>query len=209
MKSVFYVILRFLLWLPLKLIFRVRIRGRKNEPTRKDGPYLVCANHQSVLDVIFLCLALRRQQPHFMAKEGVFRVPVLRHLVKWLGAFPVSRGRSDVGAIKHTLKLLETKRSVGIFPQGTRCAGKELRDCPVKTGAGLIAARSGVQVLPVYIDMKKHKWKLFRRVTVVIGEPISPEVLAYDTEKTGEYARMTNLVYDRICALEETLKCPK
>ena len=209
MKSVFYVILRFLLWLPLKLIFRVRIRGRKNEPTRKDGPYLVCANHQTALDVIFLCLALRRQQPHFMAKEGVFRVPVLRHLVKWLGAFPVSRGRSDVGAIKHTLKLLETKRAVGMFPQGTRCAGKELRDCPVKTGAGLIAARSGVSVLPVYIDMKQHKWKLFRRVTVVIGEPISPEVLAYDAEKTGEYARMTNLVYDRICALEESLKCPK
>ena len=209
MKSVFYVIIRFLLYWPAKLIFRVRVRGRKNEPSRKDGPYLVCANHQTVLDVIFMCVALRRQQPHFMAKEGLFRVPVLRHLVKWLGAFPVSRGRSDVGAIKHTLELLKTGRSAGMFPQGTRCAGKELRDCSVKAGAGMISARSGVQVLPVYIDMKKHKWKLFRRVTVVIGEPISPEVLAYDTEKTGEYARMTNLVYDRICALEETLKCPK
>ena len=209
MKSAFYVIIRFLLYWPAKLIFRIRVRGRKNEPKRADGPYLVCANHQTVLDVIFLCIALRRQQPHFMAKEGLFRVPVLRRLVKWLGAFPVSRGRSDVGAIKHTLKLLEAKRSVGMFPQGTRCAEKELRECPVKTGAGLIAARSGVQVLPVYIDMKNHKWKFFRRVTVVIGEPISPEELAYDAEATGEYARMANLVYDRICALEEALKCPK
>ena len=209
MKSVFYVIIRFLLYWPAKLIFRVRVRGRKNEPSRKDGPYLVCANHQTVLDVVFLCVALRRQQPHFMAKEGVFRVPVLRRLVKWLGAFPVSRGRSDVGAIKHTLKLLEEGRSVGMFPQGTRCAEKELRDCPVKTGAGLISARSGARVLPVYIDMKNHKWKFFRRVTVVIGEPISAEEMAYNSEAAGEYARMANLVYDRICALEEGLKCPK
>ena len=209
MKSVFYVIIRFLLYWPLKLFFRIRVKGRINEPTREQGPYLVCANHQTVLDVIFMCIALRQQQPHFMAKEGLFRVPVLRRLVKWLGAFPVSRGRSDVGAIKHTLKLLEDGYSVGMFPQGTRCAGKELRDCPVKTGAGLIAARSGVQVLPVYIDMKDHKWRLFRRVTVVIGEPISVEELAYDAEQTGEYARMANLVYDRICALEESLKCRK
>lgn len=209
MKSVFYVIIRTLLVIPAKLLFRVRVVGRKNEPQKSEGVYLVCGNHQTVLDPVFLCIALRRQQPHFMAKEGVFRVPVLRRLVKWLGAFPVSRGRSDVGAIKHTIKLLESGRSVGIFPQGTRCAGKELRDCPVKAGAGLISARSGVQVLPVYIDMKDHKWKFFRRVTVVIGEPISAEELAYDTEKTGEYARMTNVIYDRICALEASYKCPK
>ena len=209
MKSVFYVIIRFLLYWPAKLIFRVRVRGRKNEPGREDGPYLVCANHQTVLDVIFMCVALRRQQPHFMAKEGLFRVPVLRRLVKWLGAFPVSRGRSDVGAIKHTLELLKSGRSAGMFPQGTRCAGKELRDCNVKAGAGMISARSGVQVLPVYIDMKGHKWKFFRRVTVVIGEPITPEELAYDAEQSGEYARMTSVIYDRICALEDSLKCPK
>ena len=206
MKSAFYVILRFLLYWPVKLILRIRVRGRKNEPRRKDGVYLVCANHQTVLDVIFLCIALRHQQPHFMGKEGVFRVPVLGRLVRWLGAFPVARGRSDVGAIKHTMTLLKSGRSVGIFPQGTRCAGKELRECRVKAGAGLIAAHTGVQVLPVYIGMKNHKWKFFRRVTVVIGEPIPFESFGYDKEQPGEYARMTNEIYERICALEESAK---
>lgn len=206
MRSAFYVILRFLLYWPIKLILRIRVRGRKNEPRRSEGPYLVCANHQTVLDVIFMAIALRHQQPHFMAKEGVFRVPVLRRLVKWLGAFPVARGRSDVGAVKHTLKLLESGRSVGIFPQGTRCAGKELADCRVKAGAGLIAAHTGVQVLPVYIGMKNHKWKFFRRVTVVIGEPIPFAEFGYDKEQPGEYARITNEIYARICALEEAGK---
>ena len=209
MKSVFYVIIRFLFYWPLKLFFRIRVRGRENEPRIEEGSYLICANHQTLLDVIFLCIALRRQQPHFMAKAGLFRIPVLRHLIRWLGAFPVARGRGDVGAIKHTMKLLESKRSVGMFPQGTRCPGKELRDCQVKAGAGMIAARTGTQVLPVYIDMKNHKWSLFRRVTVVIGKPISAEELAYDKEQPGEYIRMTNEIFERICVLEDELKCAK
>ena len=206
MRSVFYVIIRTLLVIPAKLIFRVRVKGRKNEPPRSAGPYLVCANHQTVLDVVFLCLALRHQQPHFMAKEGVFKVPVLRRLVRWLGAFPVARGRNDVGAVKHTLKLIESGRSVGIFPQGTRHAGEDPRQTRVKSGVGLIAAHSGVQVLPVFIRMKHQKWKFFRRVTVVIGEPMPFESFAYDKEATGEYARITSEVFDRICTLGETVQ---
>ena len=57
--------------------------------------------------------------------------------------------------------------------------------------------------------MKHQKWKFFRRVTVVIGEPVTPEQLGYDKEQPGEYARITNEIYERICALEDTLRCPK
>ena len=138
MKSVFYVIIRTLLVIPAKLLFRVRVVGRKNEPKKGEGVYLVCANHQTVLDPVFLCIALRRQQPHFMGKESLFRVPVLGRLVRWLGAYPVSRGRSDVGAIKHTIKLIESGRSVGMFPQGTRCPGMDVRETKVKAGVGMI-----------------------------------------------------------------------
>lgn len=203
MKSAFYCIIRFLLVIPARLIFRVHPKNRGNEPKRAEGPYLVCANHQTVLDVVFLCVALKRQQPHFMAKEGVFRVPVLRRLVRWLGAYPVSRGRSDVGAIKHTIKLLESGRSVGIFPQGTRCAAKPLRETRVKAGPGMIAAHTGVQILPVYIGMKEQKWKFLRRVDVVVGEPIPFEHFGYDKEQPGEYARISNEVFEEICRLGE------
>lgn len=206
MKSVFYVIIRTLLVIPARLIFRVHPKGRKNEPRRADGPYLVCANHQTVLDVVFLCVALKRQQPHFMGKEGLFRVPVLGRLVRWLGAYPVARGRNDVGAVKHTIKLLKQGRSVGIFPQGTRCAGKELRETGVKAGAGLMAVHTGVQVLPVYIGMKGHKWKFFRRVDVVIGEPIPFEKFHYNKEVPGEYARISGEIFEEICRLEDSVK---
>lgn len=206
MKNAFYATLHFLLAWLARLILCIRVRGRKNEPRRSDGPYLVCANHQTVLDPVFICAATRRQQPHFMAKAELFRVPVLRHLVRWLGAYPVSRGKSDVGAIKHTITMLENGRSVGMFPQGTRCPGKDPRDCRVKNGAGMIAAHAGATVLPVFIKMKEQRWRLFRRVTVIIGEPIPFSAFDYREGETGEYARITHEIYERICALGDTVK---
>ncbi len=206
MKNAFYTVLHFLLVWPVRLVLRIRVHGKRNEPKRKDGPYLVCANHQTVLDPVFIAAATGRQQPHFMGKESLFRVPVLGRLVRWLGAFPVSRGRSDVGAIKHTIKLIESGRSVGMFPQGTRCPDVDVRETKVKAGVGMIAAHTGVQILPVFIGMKEQHWKFFRRVHVVIGEPIPFERFGYDKEKPGEYARISAEVFAEICRLGDTLK---
>ena len=207
MKSAFYAVFHFLFYWPVRLIFRMRVKDvLKNEPKRKEGPYIVCANHQSVIDPVLICAAMHRQQPHFMAKEELFRVPVLRHLVRWLGAYPVARGKNDVGAVKKTIHLLESGRSVGMFPQGTRCAGRPLRECPVKSGVAMIAAHTGAQILPVYLDMKDHTWKFFRRVRVIVGKPIPFESFGYDPEKQGEYARIAAAVYDEICRLGEETK---
>ncbi len=206
MKTVFYTVLHFLLVWPVRLVLRIRVRGKKNEPKKSEGPYLVCANHQTVLDPVFIAAATGRQQPHFMGKESLFRVPVIGRLVRWLGAFPVARGRSDVGAIKHTIKLIESGRSVGMFPQGTRCPGQDPATTKVKPGVGMIAAHTGVQILPVFIGMKEQRWRFFRRVRVVIGEPIPFERFGYDKEKPGEYARISQQVFDEICRLGETVK---
>ena len=206
MKSAFYSVIHFLLGWLVRIIFNVRVKGRKNEPRRAEGPYLVCANHQTVLDPVFICAATRRQQPHFMAKEELFRVPLLGFLVRKLGAYPVARGKSDVGAVKRTVNLLKGGTSVGMFPQGTRCAERDPRDCKIKFGAGMIAAHTGAQVLPVHIKMKNYKWRFLRRVTVIIGEPIPFESFGYDPDRPGEYARIAGMIYDEICRLGEVSK---
>lgn len=206
MKSVFYTVLHFLFVWPVRLLFLIRVRGGKNEPKRKDGPYLVCANHQTVLDAVFICAAMRRQQPHFMAKAELFRVFFIGRLVRWLGAYPVSRGKSDVGAVKRTIKLLQDGYSVGMFPQGTRCPDRDPRDCKVKYGAAMVAAHAGATILPVHIKMKNYRWRFFRPVTVVIGEPIPFERFGYDSERPGEYARIAAEIYEEICRLGEDAK---
>ena len=203
MKSRFYAFAHFLIAWILRLVFRVKVVGSENEPTREQGPYLVCANHQTFLDPILICAATRRQQPHYMAKAELFKIPVLSFFIRKLGAYPVSRGKGDVGAVKHAISLLESGRSVGIFPQGTRCPDRNPRDCRIKSGAGLLAARAGVQVLPVHIKIKNYRWRPFRRVTLIFGKPISFEQLRYDENAAGEYARITDMIYDEICRLGE------
>ena len=186
---------------PIRWLFRIHVKGAENEPKRGKGSYLLVANHLTVLDPVWLCAALKEQQPHFMAKAELFKVPVLASIVRALGAYPVKRGGADVGAIRHTIEILGEGRSVGMFPQGHRRKGVDPRTTDVKTGAVMIALRSGVPLLPAYIKVKDNKPRLFRRIDIIFGEPITVEELGYDPDAAGEYARISALLFERVCAL--------
>jgi hypothetical protein len=57
--------------------------------------------------------------------------------------------------------------------------------------------------VPVYIHRKNNTPKLFRRTYVIIGEKIPFESLGYDPEGSGEFARISNIIFDRICTMGE------
>ncbi|MBO8141576.1 MAG: 1-acyl-sn-glycerol-3-phosphate acyltransferase [Firmicutes bacterium] len=112
------------------------------------GPAIVVSNHVSYLDPILIGAALPRPV-HFMAKEELFRYPVLRWLLPKVHAFPVRRGRPDRQAIRRALDILESGQVVGIFPEGTRSASGELQD--VHGGAAMLALKSGASVVPMVL----------------------------------------------------------
>ena len=138
-----------------------------------------------------------------MAKKELFKVPILSPLIKVMGAFPVDRGGNDVGAIKKSVNMLKDGQCMGIFPQGHRYPVVDPRTTPTKNGAALICTKAGANVVPAYIVRKNNKHKLFRKTWVIIGEPIPFSELNYDKEAQNEYARITSLVFDRICTLGE------
>ena len=175
---------------PIRLFHRIRVKGRENEPRRGDGSYLVICNHLTWHDPIFLCASLRQQQPHFMAKKELFRIPVFNWMIRALGAYPVNRGGADVGAIRHTIRMLEDGKAVGMFPQGHR-----------NNGAAMIALRAGVPILPVFIRVPDNRMRAFCRKEVIIGKPITPEEMHYDPEAPGEYDRIMRMAFERVCAL--------
>ena len=92
---------------------------------------------------------------------------------------------------------------MGIFPQGHRYPGQNPRETETKNGAALICTRAEADVIPVYIQKKNNKHKLFRKTNVIIGEKIPFESFGYDPEATGEYARITGIIFDRVCSLGE------
>ena len=153
-----------LLKLFTRVIFRVKIEGYSGLPLR--GPVVLAANHISLWDPILVAAASRRPV-HFMAKEELFRAPVLGKLLPHLKAFPVRRGENDRDAIRSALAVLSKGGVLGIFVEGTRNKGQEVM--PLKRGAAMLASRGEATIIPVAIQRVK------RRITIKFGTPLTPQ----------------------------------
>ena len=147
-----------------KILFRIEVVGLENVP--KEVSFVICSNHKSNFDPIAIAVVLPIKL-NFMAKEELFRFKPLGYLLHSLRAFPVKRGKSDIGALKAAMSVLKNEGRLLIFPEGTRAKGEYLEEG--KGGAALIAVKSSVNILPIGI---KGRFKLFSRVKINIGEMI-------------------------------------
>ena len=197
----FYRVMRAIFGNIFKVIYRIKPKNTEKEVF--DKPFIVCANHTSMLDVGALVMGMKNQI-RFMAKKEAFKVPFLRGFIKSMGAFPVDRKGGDVAAIKKTISMLKEGECIGIFPQGTRIPYVNPRETEVKDGVGMIASRAGVGIVPVFIKNKSGKLKPFCRNTVIIGDYISPEEIAFPNLSGKEkYKAISEYVFDKICSLGE------
>ena len=130
----------------LFLLTRMRLKHIERVP--KTGGVLVVCNHLHNADPILLNAAYPRPI-HFMAKKEAFDVPVLPWILRWVGAFPVDRGKSDRKAIRRALAALNHGIAVAMFPEGTRSRVFALQNA--HPGAGMLALTADVVVQPVAI----------------------------------------------------------
>lgn len=184
----------------IRKLWRIKTVNPENE--RSGVNYLICANHQSLLDCVLLGAAIKHN-PKYMAKAELFKIPLLGSLVKALGAFPVDRSGGDVAALKKTITLLKGGESVTMFPQGTRHKGVSPKGTPVKHGCAMIAKRAETAVLPVFIKVKNHKVKLFRKTTVIIGKEIPFEELISAMNGGEDYKAGAEYIFSKITELED------
>nr|WP_239565155.1 lysophospholipid acyltransferase family protein [Brevibacillus fulvus] len=175
------------------VFFRWQVIGVEHIP--KEGPVILCSNHISVLDPPLIGSCFRRKI-HYMAKEELFRIPVLSFLIKKFGAFPVKRGVGDRTALRSALQLLEQGKLFGIFPEGTR--SKDGRLGKGYTGVGLIVHKSDAPVIPVAII---GSYRLFQPLTVVFGKPID----FYQQRAMSASADTYKLTTEKIMAEIQTL----
>jgi len=166
-------LLRLIGYVISKSVWFIRYTDRKNIPGKEVKSFLICANHQTYVDPVWVCLPMRRKLG-FMAVEKAFEWRFIGPLIRYLGAFPVSQDTSGtLNAIRIALRELKQGSVLTVFPEGARefADGKFF---PFKTGAVRIAMQAGVPILPVTINGGNHIWPqtqryphLFRRVEII------------------------------------------
>lgn len=168
----------------VKIFFRVRIVGEENIP--KEGGCIICANHSSNWDPVYLVVLLSRRF-YFMAKAELFKVPVIGWIVKKIGMIPVKRNGSDISAVRIAISNLKEGKGLGIFPSGTRVKNDDGADA--KAGVVFIAVKAAVPVIPIYIETN---YRIFSKVTIHIGEPKDFAVYnkaKFSSEELGEMSK--------------------
>ncbi|MEM6752624.1 MAG: lysophospholipid acyltransferase family protein [Cyanobacteria bacterium P01_C01_bin.38] len=184
----------------LRVYFRGRIYGAENVP--QNGPLVIVSNHASNFDPPIVSNSVCRPVS-YMAKEELFKIPVLKQAIQLYGAYPVSRGSGDRNAIRKALEYLKNDWAVGIFLQGTRTNDGRITD--PKRGAALIAAKAKAPIIPVCLwgtqDIEQKGEAVPQRVpvTVRIGELISAPISTTkeDLEAvTQECALQINKMHD-------------
>lgn len=172
-----------------KSCYNISIKNAENMPT--DRGFIICANHVSKIDYLFVSMAFSKERFMklcCMAKKELFRDdPFSKKLIKATGMVPVDRGGMNMNTMNSLKEKLKEDWCVLIHPEGTRSADGVFRE--IKSGASTLAIDAGVPVVPVYIngvydilprdkkmisfyDMKNKKK---HSVDVVFGEAISSE----------------------------------
>lgn len=177
----FYWIMKHLVVGPIvRICFRPWVTGLENIPN--SGAAILASNHLSFIDSIILPLLVRRRVV-FLAKSEYFTGRGLsgwatRQFFLATGQLPIDRsgGKASEAALNTGLGVLADGKLLGIYPEGTRSPDGILYRG--RTGIARMVLEAHVPVVPVaMIDTDKAmpigtKMPTFRRVGMVIGEPI-------------------------------------
>ena len=185
-----YYILVPLAWVLAHIVFRPQVIGREN--LIKGRGFILAPNHRSALDPVFIVLSDGYFWLHKMrifAKKELFQgKPLLAWFLRQMGAVSVKNGRDDLSTLDNTIRECRTGRGLLLFPEGTR--SKDGRLLPPKSGAFVVADQAAVDMIPCRIlyDTPDGRLKLFCRIRICFGNPISAEQLAL-----GEKRNMVKL----------------
>jgi len=140
-----YIIAKIKFLIIFKLFFRLKVTGQENIP--QDGPFIIVANHSSLLDPVILGVSVR-PKVIFVAAAYLFEIGWLGYLLRKANSIPV-QGKNDISSLKRALKILQVGGVLGIFPEGG--VDRQKNNLPVRAGAAYLATKVGVPIVPIRI----------------------------------------------------------
>jgi acyl-[acyl-carrier-protein]-phospholipid O-acyltransferase/long-chain-fatty-acid--[acyl-carrier-protein] ligase len=188
-------LLRFVLWLLTRTIYRIRVMGRENIPT-KGGALFVC-NHLSLADAMLL-LASTDRNVRFMMYKAHYELPWIKPFARMLGVIPISseqRPREMLKSLQAASDAIKNGEVVCIFAEGqvTRIGHM----MPFRRGFERIMKDVAAPIIPVALDgvwgsifsfeRGRFIWKWPRRfphpITVNYGQPMPPTATPFEVRQ--------------------------
>ena len=173
-KDFRYFVLRTTIGQIFKMCFRYKFEGVENIP--KTGKVLLAGNHTGHLDPLILQMATKRNL-WFVTGPAAFKVPVIRHLLKWFNVLPLKFGEGTE-ALDKAITKLKGGEAVIIFPEGKFTSDGNL--CKFHRGVGIIAKEANCPIIPFSIKGGFEAWgkirknpKLFTTIIIQFGQPIT------------------------------------
>ncbi|EXI80938.1 MAG: Lysophospholipid transporter LplT [Candidatus Accumulibacter appositus] len=182
--------LRFVAWLLIHSVYRLRQKGLENIP--QEGPAVLVCNHVSFVDPIVIAAASRRPI-RFVMDHRIYRLPVINFVFRHMNTIPIAPAREDPvmmeAAFEEVARALEDGELVAIFPEGRITDNGDL--CPFRPGVQRIVGETPVAVIPMALQglwgsffsrkggpaMSKPRrlLGLFRTIALSVGAAVAAE----------------------------------
>lgn len=185
-------LLRFVVWMLVHTVYRLRVTGAENIP--ESGPVVLIANHVSFVDALIIMAACRRPV-RFVMDHKVFRWPLMSFVFRTSGAIPIASAKDDAALTERALdeisRALAAGEVVGLFPEGQVTASGDMN--PFRPGIKRIVERNPAPVVPMGLGglwgsffsrkggpamTRPLRRGMFNRVELNIGVPIAPAAVS-------------------------------
>jgi len=194
--------------------FTWRFEGLEHIPS--EGPAIVVCNHLSYLDPLANARAVMKagRRPRFLAKDDLFKIPVVGSAFRGAKQIPVSRGSRDASTLRAALRSLTEGEIVVIYPEGTVTTRSDHLPMEGKTGAVRLSLASGVPITPlanwgsqaVWQKSGKGSLKYGRPVWLRAGGPIDLSSRREEADDPAAVRAMTDGVMDTLTTMVVDLR---
>lgn len=199
---------------PVRLWFRWRFEDLDLIP--REGPAILACNHLSYLDPLANANAVVKagRRPRFLAKDDLFRIPVVGSALRGAHQIPVRRGTKDPSSLRLALKALTGGECVVIYPEGTVTTRPDHLPMEGKTGTVRLSLASGVPITPLASWGSHAVWQKSGKGSLRFGRPVwlkagSPLDFSSRADEAGDrdaVRAMTAEVMDALTSLVVDLR---